>query len=349
MPLLAAVSPRELTRPIEVIQRLTPPTKGAWPGVPASPASRPFETAKGIGWIGDGEIFLAGRVLRFPPPPHSNGAEPYPLRGQFLLPQPKATVLWDPVSGGERRYPPMNVADLNASGVPVGSRLTKWPSSYISYSSGARYEPRRGGQVLKMATGAVGGLVSAAARRGRLLAGEMIFAENSSDVRRACLWTNERKPPRLLPLPTKWRQSYATAVNSRGDVVGFVQRGWREIHGVIWPHEGGMELLPSGFPERRARNGKAGQAEFWLVESPWLITEDGLILLSEGNLGGDFVKMLSDGKRTIPLKQAIEGEDEIGRFAARLSADGYTLLTGPDEQGSWFRLQWRRPIPEQRP
>ena len=156
---------------------------------------------------------------------------------------------------------------------------------------------------------------------------------------RAFVWARGGAAPRALTLPKGCDEVEATALNSRGDVVG-IARGPRRVPvAVVWRGGGAPEAIPlseaSARPSERPPAPGSGPRDRWEAEAPVLITERGWIVGHEGTAQSPFaLTTLCIGPRAVPLARAVAGDPAFGKGG--LDWDGVSLA----EDGAGLVANW---------
>ncbi len=340
-PMPVAVPQMQPPKPLLVVQNFaSSPTEITQSGSPHR-WMYAFETSRGIAWASEKTVSLNGLRYPFPRAIPREGVpgelSHWASRGFVIFPRLNATWIWSPVTGSLRRYAHLSVRGIDELGIPVGSRRRTWPQSYNSWDDGSNSLPRRGNRTLHLPPGAVSGVVNAAPTHGRSLVGYVILSEGVQRKKRACIWEDDSKPPRLLHVLESQSQSTATGINSRGEIIG--------LYGgpVIWHRDGSIERPVAEHPLRTGqwRGIRLPWPDRWRLQDVLQISDDGLVITREGDHPGYYVRMLYDRHHSVPVKEAIQGYAESGLGQIDLGLDGRTFLIGPDRAGVLMRVTWQ--------
>lgn len=355
--------------PLVTVEKITPPVTGY---------ARPLESTSGMGWWTQNGFFYKGTIRQAPKFEQAYDSTSSVSHGYLVCLTKTGTLVWDPIRGVSREFPrlwtglnPLGPdkglnflsSQVDAGGAPIGFRNSPWQ---YRQNDPRPAVPMRGRQRLAVPPLTLSGYYAAiyAPPKGRLLAGTLVFRRKGSQATdpstwmptdRACLWTDDRKVPKLLPLLPGAGGSTAWGLNSGGDVIGTMSG----VGSVVWRRSGRIEVIPTSHPLRLRPSLEPGnEAYTWRSQFPFLITEDGLVIAREGTYGqGMYVRMVWDGQTSIPMTEAIEGEGASGfsRVIHRengidyrlggevlLSQDGKSLLVGGGETShAWYRLRRR--------
>lgn len=337
MPFLAPPLSQETPRPLILSEIVRAPNRDV---------RLAFETTRGVAWLTFESVILGKLTQPLPPIASAEGTGSHPSASHgFLTYRGKqAQWVWNPATGRVQRFhfmwPGYGTSCVDAKGNPVGFLNLPGQQNPAAH-------PMRGRIPLRTPPAAVGNSRDRlfTSPKGMWIAGTLSFGDRSNPHRRACLWSQDRKSPKLLPLLRGFSEASASGVNSVGDVIGLMIGERIEPQAVVWRGNGRIERLPLTFPDRAEAHEGSNDAYWWRAREPQLITDDGLIIGSEGTVaGGMILRTLVLGDRATWLPQAIEGLPDGPLGAITTGVDGRGIVIAGYGSTDLMRVRRRAPV-----
>ena len=332
---------RPALRPL-IAERLVPPKD---PETGVAFEGTPVETPKGLVWTDPQRTRTPNGILAYTIP---GGQAVWALlaRRWWHFRTDAGPGYLDAVTGKIRVFSDFSsgVGDesLDEYGVPVGFRRSGGSEKPL-------FQPCHGETLLKMppdfASNDEGWPTIIAAPKGPIIAGALSRGSDESTRSLPFLWSDDDASPKALPMPEGYSNASVEALNSRGDVAGFVSGADLPNRAVIWRGDGRVTFIPVASTHSDNHIRDDGNHARWAASDPKLITDEGLVIGSEwarDTIYG-YITTLWDGRRTMWLPDAIEGVKAKAFGPIRLAEDGRSFLMRISDGKSfgWYRVSPR--------